>query len=523
MGLTSGFFNSLNGDRKYNAEQMSSLFDGIINDGVFANIGTAFSVKANGGNDISIGVGRAWFNSTWINNDSEYIITAEESAVLQNRYDAVVIEVNHSDSVRACSIKIIQGTPATSPIYPILTKTTDIHQYALAFIYRGADTDEITQSNIINCIGGTYCPYVTGILQVQDISKNVAQWEAQWDEWFATKTEAYDSESEAWFTQFQNDATTWFNSIKGTLGEDAAVELASKVIELEANVDKMVKKSGDTMTGSLSFNTSSSTGTATVGRDETVENYFGLHLTDTNAAGKKVGMRLCSGLNIFQILANGVWYDIFSEFRKPTPSEVGAVDKDGDVMFGQLDIQNEGYIGLTKTRTINSKIYTASLGIGNDSARGASISLRLTDPSGTTKGRIDAWENGTLTYTPDGSTFYDLYYANGAKIAFGSYTGSGGSGASSPNILSFAFKPKMILFFFTVNNYMSVGVIAASQLTTSYTAPVGTNDVEDRTNSSGFYAKLSSDGKTVYWYSTADASRQMNHSGYTYYYVALGV
>ena len=45
MALTSGFYNSINGDRTYNAEQMSSIFDGIINDGVFASIGKVFQVK----------------------------------------------------------------------------------------------------------------------------------------------------------------------------------------------------------------------------------------------------------------------------------------------------------------------------------------------------------------------------------------------------------------------------------------------------------------------------------------------
>ena len=34
MAFTCGFFNSENGDRKYNAEQMSAIFDGIIADGV---------------------------------------------------------------------------------------------------------------------------------------------------------------------------------------------------------------------------------------------------------------------------------------------------------------------------------------------------------------------------------------------------------------------------------------------------------------------------------------------------------
>ena len=63
MSLTSGFFNSVNQDRRYNAEQMSAIFDGVINDGVFANIGTAFEVKASSGYTVNIGIGRAWFNS----------------------------------------------------------------------------------------------------------------------------------------------------------------------------------------------------------------------------------------------------------------------------------------------------------------------------------------------------------------------------------------------------------------------------------------------------------------------------
>ena len=38
MSVTSGFYNGLSHDRKYNAVQMSSLFDGIINDGIFQSI-----------------------------------------------------------------------------------------------------------------------------------------------------------------------------------------------------------------------------------------------------------------------------------------------------------------------------------------------------------------------------------------------------------------------------------------------------------------------------------------------------
>ena len=49
MAFTCGFFNSENGDRKYNAEQMSAIFDGIIADGVFTTIGDHLAVSAGTG------------------------------------------------------------------------------------------------------------------------------------------------------------------------------------------------------------------------------------------------------------------------------------------------------------------------------------------------------------------------------------------------------------------------------------------------------------------------------------------
>lgn len=101
MSVTYGFYNSLNGDRKYNAEQVSSLFDGLIIDGVFASVGTAFAVKATTGITVNVGIGKAWFNHTWTLNDSILPLEAPEAEVLLDRIDAVVLEVDATESVRA--------------------------------------------------------------------------------------------------------------------------------------------------------------------------------------------------------------------------------------------------------------------------------------------------------------------------------------------------------------------------------------------------------------------------------------
>ena len=225
MSVTSGFFNSLNGDRKYNAEQMSSIFNGIINDGVFANIGTAFSVKANTGNSITVGIGRAWFNSAWVYNDAVLPLTADDSEVLLDRIDAVVIEINHTDSVREGQIKIIKGVAGSSPSRPTLTNSEKVHQYPLAYIFRKADSESIAQGDITNMIGTSACPYVTGILQVQDIDNIVAQWQAQWDTWVNEEQQ----ECEEWMGEKKAQFTTWFGEIQGALDGDTAGNLLNLI------------------------------------------------------------------------------------------------------------------------------------------------------------------------------------------------------------------------------------------------------------------------------------------------------
>lgn len=74
MALTFGFFDSVNGDRKYNARDFGRLFNGIITDGIFANIGEHLNVTPTEPPSMAvvIGTGRAWINGTWANNDTPY-------------------------------------------------------------------------------------------------------------------------------------------------------------------------------------------------------------------------------------------------------------------------------------------------------------------------------------------------------------------------------------------------------------------------------------------------------------------
>lgn len=224
MSVTSGFFNSLNGDRKYNAETMSAIFDGVIRDGIFETIGTCFTVSASGGNELTIGPGRAWFNSKWISNDAPIKMVAPASDLLVPRYDAVVIDVNTSDEVRECSIKIISGTASAEPVKPEMESTDYVHQYPLCYILRGANTTSIEQTDIENAIGTESTPFVTSILEIATIDMVTAQWNAEWDKWTAAE---------------KREFLAWFDSIKDTLDGDVAAKLTNAVVELQNRVAKL--------------------------------------------------------------------------------------------------------------------------------------------------------------------------------------------------------------------------------------------------------------------------------------------
>jgi hypothetical protein len=219
MSVSSGFFNSLNGDRKYNAAQMSAIFDGLIVDGVFASIGTAFAVKAAGGLTVNVGVGKAWFDHTWTVNDSILPMTAPEAEVLLDRIDAVVLEVNGMESVRENTIKFVKGNPSSAPSRPTLTNEGNVHQYPLCYIYRKYGTAVINQADITPMVGTESTPFVTGILQTISLDELLGKWQDELDRF----TDARSQEVDNWIAQEESDFTTWFNKMKADLQQEQAV------------------------------------------------------------------------------------------------------------------------------------------------------------------------------------------------------------------------------------------------------------------------------------------------------------
>lgn len=254
MSVTYGFFNSLNGDRKYDALQLSSMFDGVILDGVFASIGECFLTTATDGLAVNIGTGKAWFDHTWILNDTVLKVEIPEADGLLDRIDTVVLDIDNTESVRANAIKIVQGVPATNPVAPELVSVRNHHQHPICHIRVACATQSIRQADITNMVGSAETPFVSGVLQTIDLDKLLGQWQDELDmfieketddftDWTDTKAREYeewfndlkvDLEREkaamnVWISNEESAFTAWFDEMKNQLSTDAAGNLQLQV------------------------------------------------------------------------------------------------------------------------------------------------------------------------------------------------------------------------------------------------------------------------------------------------------
>jgi len=195
---TSGFFNSVNGDRVYNAQQMSEIFEGLITDGVYESVGDKMAVQPNNGMTIQVATGRGWFNKHWVNNDTAYLITLEDADVTLNRYAAICVRVDDTDSVRDAALYVKYSEYATTPVKPTMTRTSSVNEYCLAYVYIKAGATAITNSDITDTRADeSLCGWVTGLIEQLNSATLWTQWEALFNEWFGNLQDLINENTEA--------------------------------------------------------------------------------------------------------------------------------------------------------------------------------------------------------------------------------------------------------------------------------------------------------------------------------------
>lgn len=197
MAWTYGFFNSVGGDRTYNAEQMNQIFDGLIGDGIYMNQGNKMAVQPNSGMTIQIATGRGRFGGHWVKNDAPYLQTLEEADVLLNRYCAVCVRIDETVSQRNGVPYFKYSEFATNPEKPEMTRTETVKEYCLAYVYIKAGAKAITAADIEDTRSNTsLCGWVTGLIEQLTLETMYTQQDALFKQWFSGLVDMLDENVE---------------------------------------------------------------------------------------------------------------------------------------------------------------------------------------------------------------------------------------------------------------------------------------------------------------------------------------
>lgn len=173
--ITYGFYNAIDHDRQYNARHFSQIFDGVIEDGVYDNIGERFAVTPNttvsGALKVNVGTGRAWFNGTWTRNDAMITLSIDPSDLHYYRMDAVIfgIDTRQGKNNRKNVVGIKKGATAHTldAVQPPTMAHTVVNayerydEYPIAYILIPPNATEVLAANITNKVGSSECPYAS--------------------------------------------------------------------------------------------------------------------------------------------------------------------------------------------------------------------------------------------------------------------------------------------------------------------------------------------------------------------------
>jgi hypothetical protein len=163
VAIKYGFFNSVNGDRKYTAADIGDYLRGIIYSGVYPDGTSSLQVLAAGGMAVEVQPGRAMLEFKYLENDMPHQITLAAGGTM-DRIDAIVAYMDLNE--RACGIVAKEGTPAAAPVAPAMTRTDVRYEVMLASVYVTRLVNEVTQANITDTRHLTeVCGWVRGAIR----------------------------------------------------------------------------------------------------------------------------------------------------------------------------------------------------------------------------------------------------------------------------------------------------------------------------------------------------------------------
>lgn len=205
MAVTSGFFNSINGDRRYDARQISRYLGSLISSGVLPDPSTNLQVMEGDGMAVQVSPGKAFLDCYWMENDSMYTVILDDADMVLDRIDAVIMRLDENDDARSIDITVKKGMPSSTPQAPGMERGDKVKEYCLAAVtvrkMKEDGTQAITQADITDTRADTdVCGWVTGLIDQVDTHTLFLQWQDAYQRFYAESSAEFD----AWMEEMES-------------------------------------------------------------------------------------------------------------------------------------------------------------------------------------------------------------------------------------------------------------------------------------------------------------------------------
>ena len=201
--VKSGFFNSIDNDRTYDADDISNYFLKLISNGVFVTPASNLKVSAAGGMNVTVAPGWAFINCKWLNNTANVSLELDAADTINTRKDRIMVGLD--TEARTISIYVRKGIAAANPTPPALIRSDTVYELCLATISIAANASTISQADITDDRANTVvCGYVTGLIDQIDTTDLFAQFTDAFNTWFANlqETLVYNARVERYYSRF---------------------------------------------------------------------------------------------------------------------------------------------------------------------------------------------------------------------------------------------------------------------------------------------------------------------------------
>lgn len=181
MTESSGFFGAVGDSRNYNQLPFLENVRDMMLDGYCHDVGSMLAVIEQSPNamGVYVGTGEAWIQGNWYENTAQKSLSLSTADVTYPRIDRIILR-NTITGSRTIVAMVLTGTPATVPLAPALTQTSDTWEICLAEVAVAAGATTITNANITDKRSDvTLCGVASWrYAYMDDLNPNLDTWDA---------------------------------------------------------------------------------------------------------------------------------------------------------------------------------------------------------------------------------------------------------------------------------------------------------------------------------------------------------